>query len=89
MYLTPEIKKNIFVEHGNSEVNTGSSEGQIALFSFRISHLTDHLRNNRKDKNTQRSLVRLVGKRRKLLDYLKETDIERYRAIVSKLGLRK
>ncbi len=89
MYLTPEIKKNIFVEHGNSEMNTGSSEGQIALFSFRISHLTDHLRNNRKDKNTQRSLVRLVGKRRKLLDYLKETDIERYRAIVSKLGLRK
>lgn len=89
MYLTPEIKKNIFVEHGNSEVNTGSSEGQIALFTFRISHLTNHLRNNRKDKNTQRSLVRLVGKRRKLLDYLKETDIERYRAIVAKLGLRK
>jgi len=89
MYLTPEIKKNIFAEHGNSEMNTGSPEGQIALFSFRISHLTDHLRNNRKDKNTQRSLVRLVGKRRKLLDYLKETDIERYRAIVAKLGLRK
>ncbi|MDD2962494.1 MAG: 30S ribosomal protein S15 [Bacteroidales bacterium] len=89
MYLTPEIKKNIFAEHGNSEVNTGSSEGQIALFTFRISHLTNHLRNNRKDKNTQRSLVRLVGKRRKLLDYLKETDIERYRAIVAKLGLRK
>lgn len=89
MYLTPEIKKSIFTEHGNSEVNTGSPEGQIALFSFRINHLTDHLRNNRKDKNTQRSLVRLVGKRRKLLDYLKETDIERYRAIVAKLGLRK
>lgn len=89
MYLTPEIKKNIFAEHGHSEVNTGSSEGQIALFSFRINHLTNHLRNNRKDKNTERSLVLLVGKRRKLLDYLKETEIERYRAIVAKLGLRK
>jgi len=89
MYLTPEIKKNIFAEHGHSETNTGSSEGQIALFSFRINHLTNHLRNNRKDKNTERSLVLLVGKRRKLLDYLKETEIERYRAIVAKLGLRK
>lgn len=89
MYLTPEIKENFFKEHGTSVKDTGSTEGQIALFSFRIKHLTEHLKQNRKDKVTERSLVRLVGKRRKLLDYLKKNDIERYRAIVKKLGLRK
>ena len=89
MYLTSEKKKEIFAEFGGNESNTGSAEGQIALFSHRINHLTGHLKKNRKDFNTERSLVRLVGKRRKLLNYLKETDIERYRAIVQKLGLRK
>ena len=74
---------------GKSEKNTGSAEGQIALFSHRIEHLSNHLKNNRKDFNTERSLVRLVGKRRSLLDYLKNKDIERYRAIVKELGLRK
>lgn len=89
MYLTSEIKKDIFKTHGQSDADTGSAEGQIALFTHRISHLTEHLKRNRKDFNTQRSLVRLVGKRRKLLTYLKENDIARYRAIVKTLGLRK
>lgn len=89
MYLTAEIKKDIFKKHGQSETNTGSAEGQIALFSHRIAHLTGHLQSNKHDFNTQRSLIRLVGKRRSLLDYLKKTDITRYRNIVKELGLRK
>lgn len=89
MQVTKELKQKIFKEHGNSEVNTGSAEGQIALFTFRIKHLTERLKENKKDLNTRRSLVRLVGKRRRLLDYLKEKDIERYRAIIGKLKIRK
>lgn len=89
MYLSPEIKKNIFKEHGGKETDTGSPESQIALFTHRIKHLTDHLKTNKKDLSTRRSLVLLVGKRRKLLNYLKENDIERYRAIIKKLNLRK
>lgn len=89
MYLTKEVKAEIFSKYGKDAKNTGSAEGQIALFTFRINHLTEHLKNNRKDFNTERSLVRLVGKRRSLLDYLKKKDIERYRAIVKELGLRK
>ena len=89
MYLSAEKKEEIFKKHGSSEKDTGSSEGQIALFTYRISHLTEHLKNNRKDYGTQRSLQLLVGKRRSLLDYLKKTDIERYRAIVKELKLRR
>ena len=89
MYLTKEKKEEIFAEYGASATDTGSAEGQIALFSFRIDHLTDHLKQNRKDHNPERSLITLVGKRRKLLNYLKQTDITRYRAIIEKLGLRK
>jgi small subunit ribosomal protein S15 len=89
MYLTNEVKKEIFKKYGGAENNTGSAEGQIALFTHRINHLTEHLKNNRKDFNTERSLVRLVGKRRSLLDYLKKKDIERYRAIIKELGIRK
>ena len=89
MYLTAEAKKEIFKKHGGSETNTGSTEGQIALFTQRINHLTEHLKSNRKDFNTERSLVKLVGKRRSLLDYLIKTDIVRYRAIIKELGLRK
>ena len=89
MYLSTEKKKEIFAKHGKSATDTGSSEGQIALFTHRISHLTAHLKQNRKDFNTQRSLVKLVGKRRDLLDYLIKSDITRYRAIVKELGLRK
>ncbi len=89
MYLTSEKKKEFFKEFGKSEFDTGTSEGQIAMFTFRIKHLTEHLKVNRKDVFTERSLVRLVSKRRKLLDYLKETEIERYRTIIKKLGIRK
>jgi small subunit ribosomal protein S15 len=89
MYLTPKVKKNIFKKHGKSENDTGSAEGQIALFTHRIDHLTKHLKANHKDYNTERSLVKLVGKRRSLLDYLMKKDIMRYRAIVKELGLRK
>ena len=89
MYLTSDVKKDIFKNHGKSEKDTGSSERQIALFSNRIDHLTAHLQTNKKDFGTQRALLNLVGKRRSLLDYLKSTDIERYRAVVKKLDLRK
>ncbi|PCJ97353.1 MAG: 30S ribosomal protein S15 [Flavobacteriaceae bacterium] len=89
MYLTPKVKAEIFKKHGETEKNTGSAEGQIALFTFRINHLTEHLKNNRKDYNTERSLVKLVGKRRSLLDYLIKKDIVRYRAIIKELNIRK
>lgn len=89
MYLTKEVKEEIFEKHGNSKTNTGSAEGQIALFTHRIAHLSEHLKKNRKDYNTERSLVMLVGKRRSLLDYLMKKDILRYRAIIKELGLRK
>ncbi|MCF8465547.1 MAG: 30S ribosomal protein S15 [Flavobacteriales bacterium] len=89
MYLTSEVKKEIFKQHGGSETNTGSTEGQIALFSHRINHLTGHLKNNRKDFGTQKALLDLVGKRRSLLTYLKNQDIEKYRALIKELDLRK
>lgn len=89
MYLDSAKKKEIFEKHGKSNTDTGSPEAQIALFSYRISHLTEHLKLNRKDYSTERSLTMLVGKRRRLLNYLKDRDIERYRAIVKELGLRK
>lgn len=89
MYLTKEKKAEIFAKHGKSATDTGTPEGQIALFTFRINHLTGHLKNNRKDYNTERSLVMLVGKRKSLLDYLIKTDILRYRAIIKELGIRK
>jgi small subunit ribosomal protein S15 len=89
MYLAPENKTAIFEKHGGSATNTGSAEGQIALFTYRISHLTEHLKKNRHDYVTQRSLQLLVGKRRSLLDDLKKKEISRYRAIVKELGLRR
>jgi small subunit ribosomal protein S15 len=89
MYLSSERKKEIFKQHGGSDTNTGSPEAQIALFTERIAHLTGHLKNNRKDFNTQRALINLVGKRRRLLDYLTKVDVLRYRAIIKELGLRK
>ena len=90
MYLSKEAKEELFAKHGKGTAkNTGSAEGQIALFTERIDHLTEHLKKNRKDYNTERSLVMLVGKRRSLLDYLTKKDVLRYRAIVKELGLRK
>jgi small subunit ribosomal protein S15 len=89
MYLTTETKKEIFKKFNGTETDTGTTEGQVALFSHRISHLTNHLKTNRKDFATERSLVLLVGKRRRLLNYLKSKDIERYREIIKKLKIRK
>ena len=89
MYLTSEKKAEIFAKHGKSAQDTGTAEGQVALFTFRINHLTEHLKKNRHDYNTERSLVKLVGKRRSLLDYLKKTEINRYREIIKVLGIRK
>ena len=89
MYLTKEVKEKIFKKHGFSVKNTGSTEGQIALFTYRINHLSEHLKKNKKDFNTERSLVRLVGKRRQQLDYLKSKNIERYRSIIRELKIRK
>ncbi|MFI3299524.1 MAG: 30S ribosomal protein S15 [Rikenellaceae bacterium] len=88
-YISAEKKQEIFSAYGKSNDDTGSPESQIALFSYRISHLTNHLKANKHDYGTQRSLLKLVGKRRSLLDYLKRTDINRYRAIIKALGLRK
>jgi small subunit ribosomal protein S15 len=89
MYLTAEKKQELFEKYGKSKTDTGSSESQIALFSYRIESLTEQLKLNKKDFATKRSLIKLVGKRRALLDYLKKTEIERYRSIIKELGLRK
>ncbi len=91
MYLNPEIKRRIFEDNSpeHRAGDTGSPESQIALFTFRINHLNEHLKRNPKDKATKLGLLKLVGKRRKLLDYLIATDITRYRAIIQKLGIRK
>lgn len=89
LYVTAEKKQEIFSTFGKGAKDTGSTEGQIALFSNRIKHLTEHLKNNRKDFVTQRSLQKMVGKRRSLLDYLKNKDIEKYRKLIADLGLRR
>lgn len=89
MYITTEKKREIFKKYGKSETDTGSPEGQVALFTHRINHLSDHLRSNRKDFATEKALVDMVGKRKRILNYLKDKDIERYRAIIAELGIRK
>ncbi len=89
MYLDKEKKQELFGQYGKSNTDTGSPESQIALFSFRINHLTEHMKLNKKDTATNYSLKKMIGRRRRLLDYLKSRDIERYRDIVNKLGLRK
>ena len=89
MYLTAEKKKEIFAQYGKNAADTGSTESQIALFTFRIQKLTQHVKENHKDWFTKRCLVNLVGKRRRLLDYLKANDIEKYRELIKQLGIRK
>ena len=91
MYLTAETKKELFKKHSTakSDTDTGSAESQIALFTHRIAHLTNHLKDNKKDFSTQNGLLKLVGKRKRLLNYLQNTDINRYRAILAELDLRK
>ena len=88
MYLSNEFKAKIFAKHGKSATDTGTAEGQVALFTARIAHLTGHLKTNKKDFSTQLSLQKLVGKRRAILDYLYKKDINRYRAIIKALELR-
>ncbi len=89
MYLDKTKKEEIFTQYGKSVKDTGSAESQIALFTYRIAHLTEHVKQNHKDFVTTRSLTQLVGKRRALLDYLYRIDVNRYRAIIKALGLRK
>lgn len=91
MYLSKEKKQELFENHGRlkAKSDTGSPESQIALFTYRINHLTEHLKKNKKDHSTELGLKRLVGKRRRLLDYLHHRDIERYRAVIAELNLRR
>ncbi|MBT8231086.1 MAG: 30S ribosomal protein S15 [Saprospiraceae bacterium] len=89
LYLSKEKKEEIFAEHGGDAKNSGSIEAQIALFTFRIAGLTDHLKDNKKDHSSRRALLTLVGKRKRLLTYLYKKDITRYRAIIEKLDIRK
>jgi small subunit ribosomal protein S15 len=89
MQLTIDTKKEIFGKYGKSEADTGSADAQVALFTLRIKHLTEHLKVNKKDFVTKRSLQKMVGKRKSLLDYIKKKDVERYRSLIAELGLRK
>ncbi|MCU0419697.1 MAG: 30S ribosomal protein S15 [Cyclobacteriaceae bacterium] len=91
MYLDSAKKQELFSKHGFAKKNTdtGSPESQVALFTHRINHLTSHLKQNRKDYATQQGLLKLVGKRKKLLNYLQDTDINRYRSIIAELEIRK
>ena len=89
VYLAKEKVEEIFKEYGGSENNTGSIEGQIALFTYRIKGLSDHLRANKKDHSCRRTLLTLVGKRKRLLVYLAKKDITKYRELIEKLGIRK
>lgn len=89
MYLDSAKKAELFEKYGKSATDTGSPESQIALFTFRIAHLTGHLQQNKKDYSTQRALKMIIGKRRRMLDYLQKIDIERYRAIIKELGIRR
>ena len=91
MYLASEKKQEVFKKYGieKSNTDTGSPEAQVALFTYRIKHLTEHLRANKKDFSTRLGLLKLVGKRRRLLNYLFNKDINRYRSIIKELEIRK
>ena len=89
MSLTKEDKAQIISEYKRGDVDTGSAEVQIAVLSKRISDLTEHLKTHKKDHHSRRGLLMLVGRRRRLLDYLKREDIERYRELIARLGLRR
>jgi small subunit ribosomal protein S15 len=89
MALLKEDKNQMINEHARSDGDTGSPEVQIAILSRRISDLTDHLKDHPKDHHSRRGLLRLVGRRRRLLEYLRREDVERYRSLIGKLGLRR
>ena len=88
-YLPKEKIEEIFAEHGGNAKNTGSVEGQVALFTYRIKSLSEHLQTNHKDHSSRRTLLGLVGKRKRLLGYLAKKDITKYRALIEKLEIRK
>ena len=88
-YLPKEKTEEIFAKYGGTSKNTGSAEGQVALFTFRIAGLSDHLKTNNKDQSCRRRLLTLVGKRRRLLSYLMKKDIVRYRELIAELGIRR
>ena len=88
-YLTTEKKATIFTNFGAAAKNTGSIEGQIALLTERINHISDHLKSNKKDFSSQRGLMKMVGQRKRLLTYLSKHDLSGYRGLIEKLGLRK
>lgn len=89
VYLTKEKREEIFAEYGGSPTNSGSTEAQVALFTYRIQELSEHLKVHRKDHSSRKALLTLVGRRKKTLEYLKRKDLEGYRALIAKLGLRK
>ena len=88
-HLTAEKKANIFKTYGENEKNTGSIEGQIAMLTERINHISNHLKKNKKDFSSQRGLMAMVGRRMRVLQYLTRSDLASYRALIEKLGLRK
>jgi len=87
--ITKEKTEELVAQHGTSQGDTGRPEVQVAIFTERISRLTEHLKENPKDHSSRRGLLKLVGKRRRLLTYLSDTDITRYREIIKELGIRK
>ncbi len=87
--ITPEIKAEIIKEYGKTPADTGSAEVQVAILTYRIKELTEHLKVHKKDHHSRRGLLKMVGQRRGLLDYLKSKDIEAYRQLIEKLGIRK
>lgn len=89
MSITKEQKEEIIENYGGSDENTGSTEAQIAILTARINDLTEHLHENKKDHSSRRGLLKMVGKRRRLLNYLMDTDIEKYRELIKDLGIRK
>ena len=88
-YLTSENKAKYFAEYGGDAKNTGSIEAQVAILTKKINHISEHLKKNKKDFNTQRGLMQMVGKRKSLLSYLTKNDLQSYRSLIEKLGLRK
>lgn len=87
--MSKDKKKEIFTQYGGAEKNTGSTEAQIALFTYRIQSLSEHLKSNNKDHACRRALLAMVGKRKRLLQYLQDTNLEKYRELIDKLGIRK
>ncbi len=89
MALTKELKRDVITQHRKHDGDTGSPEVQIAVLTNRITYLTEHFKSHQKDHHSRRGLLQLVGRRRRLLDYLRRVDVERYRAVLERLGIRK